>query len=581
MKFRYHTKKCLLGLAFIASLSATVSCKKFLDTEPEEALAKEQMYRDVYDADAAVQGIYGKLMNLAGQYIVLNELRGDLVSVTANANPALREIDENLVNPDNSYANPKQFYEVIIACNDVLKNFDIMLKDKKFTIDQYNQRYSDIGAIRSWVYLQLGIHFGNVPYVTDPIENISDLKDATKFQKLSFDELLNKLVEYTEALPYKQVYAGTSLITTVDGYPTNKFFINKECLLGDLNLWKGDYRRAAEYYKNVMETSSGSGNDNERYDTYRVRMAEISNNNDLAVGYTRFREQDAEALINSKTQGWKSMFSRSRDALWNTEWIWALPFNKNFKPSNPFIELFSITGGKYLLKPSVKSIDAWNAQVQLNGFPYDARKLFSINENNGKPVVMKYLLSYLDDKTYLPADIFNKEGNWFLYRAATLHLRYAEAANRDNQHKIADALLNTGIQAAYTVPGATDKRNIEQTFQPYPYDFDARKGDFPPIIGNWFRNAGIRGRAYLNRAPVVLDSTISIEDNLIAEAGLELAFEGNRWGDLVRIALRRQDPAFLADKIYQKLNREGNPKATQVREFLLDPKNWYLPFKWE
>ena len=46
--------------------------------------------------------------------------------------------------------------------------------------------------------------------------------------------------------------------------------------------------------------------------------------------------------------------------------------------------------------------------------------------------------------------------------------------------------------------------------------------------------------------PVVGDSTISIEDNLIREAGLELAYEGYRWADLVRIAKRRNDPAFLA-----------------------------------
>jgi hypothetical protein len=570
-------------IALSVIISGTVSCKKFLDVQPEDKLVGEQMYRDVFDADAAVLGVYGKLMNVAKQYIVLNELRADLMSVTVNADPYLREIGTSKVTEGNPYANPKPFYEVILNCNDVLKNFDIMLKDKKFSQDDYNQRYSDVGAIRSWVYLQLGIQFGNVPYITDPLDNIDDVKDASKFPKVSFDDLLDKLIAFTEALPYKKPYAtGNSLVITVDGYNTAKFFINKECLLGDLNLWKGNYTQAATYYKSVMETGTPSGNDNEKFDTYRVKYAEVTSHNDLAVGYIRFSEQDATSLVDNNTQGWKSMFIRGQDVLWNTEWIWVLPFSKDFKPANPFIDLFSNRGGSYLVKPSRQAIDMWDAQKQNNGIPYDARgKKFTYNELGGQPVIMKYIYNYLDPLTLQPVDFFEKQGQWFLYRAATLHLRFAEAANRDNRHKLANALLNTGIQNAYTEDGVTDVTNIEQTHDVPPYDFDARMGDYPRFRSPWHRNGGVRGRAYVQPAPVVGDSTISIEDNLIREAGLELAYEGYRWADLIRIAKRRNDPAFLADKIYEKLLKEGNGKAGEVRTRLMNPDNWYLPFRWE
>ena len=36
---------------------------------------------------------------------------------------------------------------------------------------------------------------------------------------------------------------------------------------------------------------------------------------------------------------------------------------------------------------------------------------------------------------------------------------------------------------------------FKQTFLPFPYDFDAREGDFPPYRNIWYRNHGIRGRA--------------------------------------------------------------------------------------
>lgn len=96
----------------------------------------------------------------------------------------------------------------------------------------------------------------------------------------------------------------------------------------------------------------------------------------------------------------------------------------------------------------------------------------------------------------------------------------------------------------------------------------------------WHRNGGVRGRAYLERAPVLGDSLISIENNLIEEAALELAFEGNRWGDLVRVAIHRNDPAFLADRVYAKLNADGNAEASAVRTKLMSRENWYLPFIW-
>jgi hypothetical protein len=330
-----------------------------------------------------------------------------------------------------------------------------------------------------------------------------------------------------------------------------------------------------------MTSFENTGNDNDRYDLYKVRFADVAANNDISVGYIRFREQDTRALINSTTQGWKSMFARQRDNLWNQEWIWALPFSRNFQPTNPFVDLFSIQGGKYLLKPSQQSIDSWNAQIQVNGIVGDARKTFSINENFGRPVVMKYLYNYLDDVTFLPRVLFEKEGNFFLYRAATLHLRFAEAANRDNRHRLANALIGSGIRAAYTVAGETNKTNIEQTFDVAPYNFDARNGDFPSFRATWHRNEGVRRRAYLPNLAVVGDSTISIEDNNITEAGLELAFEGNRWGDLMRIARRRNQPAFLADKVFQKLVKENNSNATAVRSKLMNPNNWYLPFKFD
>ncbi|WEK20176.1 MAG: RagB/SusD family nutrient uptake outer membrane protein [Candidatus Pedobacter colombiensis] len=596
--------KLTCGVLLVASLTS-ISCKKILDVEPKDKLDVIQTYRNVYDADAAVIGIYGKFMNLAKQYVVLNELRADLMDVTANSDQYLKQVTTSNVTEDNPYADPRPFYEVILNCNDALKNFDVMLRDNKMTVAEYNTRYSDIGAIRSFVYLQLGIHFGRIPYVTDPISNINDLKDESKFPKLTFDQLLDKLITFTDALPYKEMYpTGTSLITTVDTYATEKFFINKNCLLGDLHLWKNDYRTAAEYYKRVLSLYDADGNINIAFYRYKLTASDVQNNNDNRVSYTRFREQDINQLVDNNNQGWRSIFGRAQtDAFFNHEWIWVLPFDKSFQPQNPFVELFSNQGGKYQVTASQSAIDRWNSQTQMNGFPYDQRGRFTVRAVSGQPVIMKYIYRYQDPTTLgLPINPLEKGGYWYLYRAATLFLRYAEAANRDNQDKVAYAFLNDGIKNTFdTNPANSDQTNKQATFLPFPYNFDARMGTIPYFRDPWHNSSGVRTRGYLK--PNTIDSArffdmsvpgnpkkavtdrqgliLHMENKIINEAALELAYEGNRWPDLVRIARRRNDPAYLADKIYDKLSKDGNPDAAMVRGKLMDPNNWYLPFKWK
>ena len=562
----------------------SVSCNKILNNDPETTLDAKQYYRNVYDADAAVLGVYGKFMRLAKQYVILNELRADLMGVTDNADNDLREVNSHSTTQANPYSDPKAFYSLINECNDVLKNFNIMLKDNKFKLLEYQQRYSDIGCIRSWLYLQLGIHFGKVPYVTDALENINAVRDSTKYPLLEFNQLLDSLITFTSALPYKLPYpSGTSLITTVDGTSTNSFFIEKNVFLGDLYLWKGNYTAAATYYRALMEGtgyffSAGSA---ASYDNFKLSNFS-SAPPPLNISYVRFKENDLNSFYDNNTQGWRSMFARSKDAVWNSEMYWVLPFSTTFSPTNPFIELFSNVGGNYLVKPSQYALDTWNAQVQTNKFPFDGRGLMTCRTINGQPVIVKYLYNYINE-AFTSVNILQKNGQWFLGRAAAVHLHFAEAANRDGKSKLAYALLNDGIGATFDTSTASgrDVTNLQNTlsYSP-PYDFDARNGEVPRYRSPWYRNEGLRTRANLVSTPATDTlSVIDMENSIINEGGLELAYEGYRWPDLLRIALRRNDPSFIADKIYNKLLRDGNPAAATVRAKLMN-KEYYLPFKW-
>lgn len=564
------------------------SCKKMLDVSPEDKLDETQVYRDRADADAAVIGIYGKFLGLAKQYVFLNELRADLMDITPNSDPYMIELSNHAVSSANPYASPRPFYELILNCNDVLKNFNIMVKESRMSVDEYQKRYSDIGALRCWLYLQLGIHYGNIPYITSPLDNVSDVKAINSTAKISFDVLLDSLINFTEKLPYKESYAypaGTSLNVTIDGSSTNKIFINKAGLMGDLYLWKGEYLKAATAYKKILTSEDNAASIDLLFNYYRLGYfaTNFAENN---VSYTR--AQDENTLVNSVATGWRSMFALpNTNRSWNGEWVWAMPYNAIQKPGNPFIEVFSATYGKYQLKASQAAIDRWNSETQRSGIPYDARGRLSFTNESGKSVITKFT----DNAVALTP--LNKAGNWNILRAAGVHLKFSEAANRDGKGKLAWALLNLGIKITfyngnYTYgikipaninPLNIDELNTQMTPYPEPYLFDARENS-DIVRGKWYRNIGIRSRAGVVALPEALQTDmLGLEDKLIDEAALELAFEGTRWPDLMRIARRRNDPAYLADRVYQKLQRSGNANAATVRAKLMDVNNWYLPFE--
>ena len=66
----------------------------------------------------------------------------------------------------------------------------------------------------------------------------------------------------------------------------------------------------------------------------------------------------------------------------------------------------------------------------------------------------------------------------------------------------------------------------------------------------------------------------AVEDLIIDEMGLELAFEGTRFSDLCRVALRRGNPDYLAERVSKRHNGTVDGK---LRSRLQNKNNWFLP----
>ena len=66
----------------------------------------------------------------------------------------------------------------------------------------------------------------------------------------------------------------------------------------------------------------------------------------------------------------------------------------------------------------------------------------------------------------------------------------------------------------------------------------------------------------------------AVEDLIIDECGLELAFEGTRFSDLCRVSMRRGNPDYLAKRVSKRHTGEVDEK---LRGWLNNMSHWFLP----
>lgn len=625
MKFLKIISGFFLSAFLIINFS---SCDDFLNIDAEAVVENSENYQNVYDADNAIWGLYGKVANLAENVVVLNELRADLMDITPNATPDQASLNNHSATSENKYCNPAPFYEVILNANDIIDNFNKMKLENRISAENYGPRYADVMAVRCWTYLQLAIHFKDIPYVTDPLQSIESLDDLSKFPKKNLDELIPLLIADMQSLPILEVntlssFYGQTIQNNSKSFFLNMQFINKHILLGDLFLWNDQFIEAATQYKAYLDAADAGSSKTQIKNKVSGWVWNSTNEPRFQIIYQRYKDQDVTSFRNM----WKEMFYRSSTDNASTgtmglqdEMIWMISYSGSSNSTSPFIKLFANTGqGEYQLKPSAYAIDSlWETQVQqTNGFRFDGRgRESSFDKINGQPVVLKYLYDYYniittDANRTIHLNYFNitnpysKPGKWFLYRAALLHLRYAEAANRAGYPQLAYALLNNGIRPNYDWrrrDGSfrADKEGVQYTSfppvddvtasQPYPAPFylDARQNDAPYTFlrSPWRDNNGIRGRAFLvniiRPAWVVnkQDSIQWIEQALIKEAALECGFEGQRWGDLLRVS-RRNVKDGKATSVATLMNEAITPKfkATGKGNANINETNLFLPMK--
>jgi hypothetical protein len=545
----------LRNIAFACLLVLFSACGDMLETNSDRFLTTDEHQLDsANDSLYSVIGIISQLQKLGDRYVILGELRGELMDITENTGMDLQAVHNFTVNADNPYASVKEYYEVINNCNYFIQHVDTSVLSGGVKV--MLKEYAAVKAFRAWTYMQLALNFGKVTYIEEPLLSIKDMnKDYPQYE---FDELARRLIADLEPFQWTERPA----YGTIGNYDVQYYFIPIPVLLGDLYLWTGQYERAVQTYCEYISRE----------------------NKMLQVGYNSSWLSPL-FLENTQNHSWPSLFYSLSD-----EVLTIIPFSSEYGNSSAVLNMtipVSMALNRnftYELVPSQVAKDMWDSEVYtyyndnpaapLVAYNYgDLRGkggsyMYYLSDGDSIPYIRKYESSVVQDNQTIYSSVF-------LYRISTMYLHLAEALNHWGKPTLAFAVLKYGLERETLIDPA--RVSLEEAEALLAYcDFTADR---------FSRSAAVRehGLGYPARDSIYYvwdehletktDSIRFVDDLICRELALETAFEGNRFHDLMRFAYRRNDPAFLADKVASK-----HSDSIAIKSKLTNPANWYLPF---
>lgn len=581
-----------------------------------ETESSRQMFEPQIDAKADSMfyafGIAQALQQLADQYVFQGEMRGDLVATTYYTDKNLRELANFSATTANKYDSAYVYYRVINNCNYYIAHRDTTLLTGSEQVVM--KEYAAVKAIRAWAYLQLAKNYGKVPFFTEPLTQISQI-DGGNFPEYGINEIVANLAPDLAQYSTLQV-PGTG--GTIDVGSTNwgeakkinyqNIFAPVDVVLGDLYLETGDYSNAAHYYTVYLTGNGRKGGD-------------IYSNYLSSMGINRFEmPSDYGGTAGRSGLSWQAIFNTPNG---NGDLITYIPMAVNrlegattnvpmafgydyystdnarqcpkveyvqLQPSETYVALSDSTDFYYLVSTD-------NDMRTTNSFKLGDSRLSNIAEKGeGEDSIMVWMNKY-------------NSGNIFLYRKTTVWLRLAEAFNRMGYYDAAFAILKDGM-SKNTLDFATYLKDETKTLltTTYPLLSEANLEFYELLTtGIHSRGAGMvsdqNGIGYFpGMSKYQLDTIVgmkmkqiaeqyqvavgttkedtinAMEDLICDECALDMAFEGNRFGDLTRMARSKNRAGLYGANYGNQWFAKKLEKNNPVKD-LLDEKNWYLPFK--
>ena len=602
-----------LAFACVAAL-AMVSCNKILDVDSNYVIdADKDHLNSANDTMYSATGILKKLQAIGDRTILLGEARGDLMDLGSGISTDLKEVAEFNVSSDNKYNNPRDYYAVINNCNYYIAKADTALKNSR---NQYIflGEYAAIKAVRAWTYMQLAMVYGEVPFYTQPILSV-DEAEISLYPRKSLKEIcryflnedgLQELANNPEA-SYPSY--GNKKIWNIY---SKLLFMPLNIVLGDLALWAADkddratYLQAAKFYYKYITERNGTNI------AYPTTTSSVTWSSGADWNYTpSYSSYIVNNFCSTSTDPWDEVITvipgDSLDAWGNFS---ELPnvFNTNkfnsYKPGLVPSERMSEISKEqtychyYKVSESSTPTRIYPPKNLPNNLSGDLRLYAcywsseNVVDDAGNNYTSQRIYKYNKGET---SDGLTQSNNTYIYRRMLVYLRMAEALNRAGYPRFAFEVLSSGLNdniiSRYVIPEYPEDEAIisefkfptslqtgNQYYRVYDPAASASQRVLHNTLGIHSRGSGYtpQNEYYTMPTGTIDEQMDAVEDLIITEEALEFAFEGFRFFDVMRVALRRNDPSYLSNIIQA---RKGKDNGQSISVDLTDTRNWYLNWR--
>jgi len=622
MNQKFHS----ILLIFIAGfLAVFTSCEDFFHPEQELVRDKDEFFQSWHEYRAAEMGLYSIQQDLVEQLLVLGELRADLLQITENADRDLIEVYNFEISKTNKYASPINFYRLIGACNSLksqLEKEHPEVLDKNEEPTSYDRLYGEVLCMRAWAYFNAVRIYRRVPYIHSSLTSVEEIENYVNSTHEYTDSLHiiygqdgyhNDTIRDTTFVLVKSYLDLNAVVDTFTyelenkvkavGVIHNQDFDDQswevtiwsnyamQSLLGQMYLFNHNYNKALQYFQPIMYNYESSTSD------------------------IRFGIDDK-----FRNHAWKNILT----TIDPFEHIYTIWFDKSYQQTHELQTMFSmIFPNRHMLKPTKKAIEYWESE-------WDGMKL---DRNNQQPELTKLAISSKTNKPIrgIPGDFYRGYGVSYGYikDGELIRREYIEEmldAKAEMNYRIVDNIMQGADTVVYKYTISKQEYDNDANFMIYRaagihfyyaeiqvwrvfFDDGREKRSIPVSLqvindGTYQddqNQLGIRGRVGLGDGDEALyvgdvvyqhdpntnkvigfkelrnldQKQMYLEDIILEEKAREMAFEGERFYDIMRAANRRGDPAYLAKKVASKFS---GTKKEKIYQRLLDENNWYISF---
>ena len=505
-------------VAFGATMS---SCTDYLTIIPADVVVEEEYWQTKDDVNGVLATSYLKLLSddAVTKAIVWGELRSDNMTYPTSYSTDIKNIVEANITDENSYCNWSIYYEAISNANLVLESApQVVDRDPDFSEGDLDVVMGEMYAMRALCHFYLVRTFRDIPLALKSAKNDAEIPEYKQVPPLvALDSIMADLDRAENMVMKSGAFSSPQ---------QNYGRITKNAVLAikaDVNLWRAAF---ATYY------------DQPNVDLYYNEC--IDNCEDIIANMDKALDEDNKGkpvekypynLIPNRGEGkelLKSLQSTAYDEIFgssknSSESIFELQVQgdniKNGK-YNGVCDMYGTEGtsGQHsVIVPQRFVVSNYQAD-DLRAFSFTTTKASEFEQNAPTPTDPTYIAKYAAKAS--PAGSYRKsnewDANWIVYRRTDVLLMMAEAM-------VSVSSSDSVYKKAFDIVNAINTRS---------------RADTTDIVNP------LNIEKYSDKEALL--------ELIRKERLLELSYEGKRWFDLVRQALREKKTdniKFVANKV--------------------------------